>query len=766
MDEKQIVEKMTLKEKVDALMLQDGRFGQVKRLAVRGMQPADNPRGTDDYSVEDRVRTDGKYRPVAYPQEAAVAASWDNKISYEIGAEMGRECRQQDIQILFRPGVNIKRSPLCGRNFEYYSEDPVLSGEMGAAFIQGVQEQGTAACLKHYAVNSQEFERMTTNAVVSDRALHEIYLKPFEIAVKKANPWTLMTSYNKVNGKWVPENEELMEILKEEYGYQNIVISDAMAVHTEKIRSHQYGLDFELDVPGSHNLELKDAVEQGKIQEHILDQSLEKMYQLQNRLEEKKDFAGRNSFEQQHDKARRFAAEGIVLLKNEGILPLKGKQKIALIGKLFKMPNYMGCGSGRMNGWRVDSTYDEICKLAQPGTEIFYAEGYRLYLDPEVEDKLTDSYLLNEALEAVEKADVVVVAVGLPEGYESEGFDRQSLKLPAQMTAMFRKVCEKSKQLVVVNVSGAPVDLRLFHEKADAVLHSYLAGESMGGAIADVLWGMAEPGGRLPETFPMRMEDIPCYMNFPQYPNRMKNVYYGEDVFVGYRWYQKRNMPVLYPFGHGLSYTTYEYGTIHKNKDIYYEGEDITVSLSVKNNGERKGVQVLQLYIEKPQNLFVNPIRELKMYEKVHLNPEEQTTITFSLKCSELMSYDEEQKKWVLEPGIYKISIGLNCEEMIDSTEVCIRSEKEPFCYHSMLGIEWFQRNENIQNILKGRTNIANQIFGDREKTKCSFTQALPIYRYTEKLIIGNDQISKKELSDILDDLNKKTVEETFTETK
>lgn len=797
MDHKSFIQSMTLKEKAEATVMRNGRCFVTERLGNTGFVVKDNPRGDIDYAVEDpKQRKPGDYYPVAWPQAAAAAAAWSEDVSYEIGKAMGRECKKRGINVLLRPGVNIKRSPLCGRNFEYYSEDPVLAGKLGGAFIRGTQSEGTAACLKHYAVNSQEFERMTTNAVVSTRALRELYLKAFEIAVREGQPWTVMSSYNKVNGQWVPANETLMKNLREDFGFEGAVISDAMAIHTEKVRSHQCGLDFEIASGSLHPRELMDAVEQGLLDEKVLDTSIDRLLTLEDQtdaLSIPDESVWANGADERagadHARARVLAASGIVLLKNDGSLPLAGGQQIAVIGKLAKTPNYMGCGSGHMNGWSIDSTFEELEKLAK--AKLLYADGYALADRPWREHE-PDPELIDEAVAAARQADIVLFFTGLPIGYESEGYDRKNLELPKDMTAALAAVLDTGKPVVVINVSGAPVDLGLAKDRAAAIIHSYLAGEAMGGAIADVLFGAAEPGGRLPETFPVRLEDTPSYLSFPAWPTVMPDVIYGEDIFVGYRWYEKRRIPVQFPFGYGLSYTTFEYsGITLENAGAAADSsatpgadsaaqvggasvsgasdcascgvapgvtaavaDTVRVRVTVKNTGERRGSQVLQLYAGKPESSFVRPEKELKAFARIELAAGEEKTVTLEVPCCELGVYDEKHDRWVREAGLWELTLGTSSADTVARLPFTLKSGEAAQIYHKLLPAEWFNKYPNIDHILKNHSEAARDFLGSQPSAMGDLISALPVYRKTEDSAFGGASISASEITDILGEIN------------
>jgi beta-glucosidase len=747
-EHRKIIEQMTVKEKAEATAGYQGRGFVLERLGQEGFMPSDNPRGgMGDYIPEPVTeRKEGEYYPVSFPQAAHLSATWDEKAVEEVGAAMGRACKGNGIDVLLRPGVNIKRSPLCGRNFEYYSEDPYLTGKLAAAFIRGVQSQGTAACIKHYAVNNHEFERMTTNAVISERALREIYLRGFEIAIKESKPWTLMTSYNKVNGKWVPENELLMGLLKNDFGFDGMVMSDAMAIHTEKVRSHRYGMDLELANRGVHTAELQDAVDSGILDESNLDASMERMLILLDKIRAfdplpKEDTASHRAL------ARRVAAEGITLLQNDGILPLNSGsgQKILVAGALAKTPNPMGGGSGHMNGSKVDIPFDEVAKLA--GSNTAYAAAYRIAAKKESENP-PDQTLIAEMVKMAKQSDVVIFFAGLPTGYESEGFDRQTLALPSDQIAALNSIIDANENVVLVNASGSAVDLAPFAPKVRAILHSYSAGETMGGAMADVLFGKAEPEGHITETFPLRLQDTPAYLSLPHYPQVMRNVVYGEDIFVGYRWYEKRDIPVLFPFGHGMSYTSFSYSSLSAVK----KNGKIEASITITNTGNRRGAQVLQLYIKPVNSSAVRPIKELKAFKKVRLESGAGQTVTFVLDRDAFSWFDEEHHRWIMESGKYELLCGISSESIKARTEVDISGGDRALVYNKLTAVEWVSKDPHTPEIAKNYGEpLIKSLFPDNVMGELG--GAMPIYRLTEGAF-GPPALSGEQLTAFLSELN------------
>ncbi len=748
---RELIDRMTLKEKCEATVMENGRCFVIERLGQEGFVIKDNPRGDEDYMIltEEERKTAG-YLPVAFPQAAAQAASWDPAQAEEIGRAMGRECRHRGITVLLRPGANIKRSPLCGRNFEYYSEDPVLAGKLAGAFIRGVQSQHTAADLKHFAVNSQEFERMTTNAVVSERALRELYLKPFEIAIKEGNPWTIMTSYNRVNGQWVPANPDVIWPVRKEFGFDGAFISDAMAVQTEKVASHRNGLDFEIGQRGVHTRELQEAVENGSLPESVLDDCIDRLLTLLDRTGQGGP-AEKVAPETDHARARELAADGLVLLKNDGHLPIKKGIRAAVIGCLAEKPNYMGCGSGHMNGWKIDSTLEEMKKLGT--AEFTYAPAYSPADRPSKESEGSEE-LVREAVETAEAADLVLFFTGLPTGYESEGYDRQSLELPGDQKSALEAVLRTGKPVVIVNVSGSAVNLAPFADRAAGILHGYLAGEAIGGALADVLCGIKEPGGRLPETFPMRLADTPAFMSFPHYPQEMQDVLYGEDIFVGYRWYEKREIKVLFPFGAGLSYTSFDISGIHaEEKGLLKEEDEVTVIAEVANTGSREGSTVLQLYAGKPDSQFIGPVKELKGFAKVRLAPGERKKVSIRVPVKDLARWHEGRHVWVVEPGVYEFRLGTSSEEICAVVKAEVAGSGRAHVYKGIDAVEWYMKSGRREEALQGLSETAVQALSP-EGVMADLIGALPVYRMAEGSGFGPAAFTPEELALIEDRLN------------
>ena len=540
----------------------------------------------------------------------------------QVGIALGEECRQERVLVLLGPGANIKRSPLCGRNFEYFSEDPFLSGEIAKSHILGVQSQGVGTSLKHFATNNQEYRRMTVDAVIDTRALHEIYLAGFEIAVRETQPWTIMGAYNRLNGTYCCENPLLLnEILRKRWGFHGLVMTDWGAMNA-RVAALESGLELEMPGPADANdARIVEAVRSGELDIAVLDQAVERILEMVFKAQPV--FAEDDRFDQDahHALARRVAAEGSVLLKNAGeILPLEKTARIALLGSFAKQPRYQGAGSSLINPLRLDNLHDEMVKIA--GSEnIAYAPGYP------GQGLIFDANLLNEAVQLAQTADIVVVHIGLPDSFEVEGMDRGHLKLPESHNRLVEAICAVHDKVVVVLSNGAPVEMP-WVDQVEAILEGYLGGQAGGGGLADVLYGLVNPSGKLAETFPLRLEDHPSHAYFPGGP---KTVEYRESLIVGYRFFETVDKPVLFPFGHGLSYTTFAYEDLRLSHSTLTDQETLTVRLTVRNTGARAGKEVVQVYINPESPTAFRPKMELKGFEKVALQPGEAREVNITL---------------------------------------------------------------------------------------------------------------------------------------
>ncbi|WAP53206.1 glycoside hydrolase family 3 C-terminal domain-containing protein [Arthrobacter sp. ATA002] len=601
-----------------------------------------------------------------FPAECATACSWDRGLLAELGTAAAREARAQGVDVLLGPGLNIKRTPLCGRNFEYFSEDPLLAGELGAAWTAAVQAEGVGASPKHFAANNQETDRMRVDAVVDQRTLHEIYLRAFEIVVRGARPWTVMAAYNKVNGLHAAENPWLLgTVLRDTWGYEGVVVSDWGAV-TDRAAALAAGLD--LEMPSSAGLgtaELAAGLEAGTVSEEQVNTSVERILALVRRAApghagSAAATAADGNYAAHHELARRAAAASMVLLQNDGgILPLPSGGTLAVIGELARTPRYQGSGSSRVNPVQLVTPLDA---LQEQVPALLFEPGYVLSPD----SPCAGEDLAETAAAAAAAADTAVVFLGLPEAAESEGYDRTSLDLPDTQLEVLAAVAAANPRTVVVLANGGVVAMG-WAASVPAVLETWLPGEAGGSAIADVLLGVEEPGGRLAETVPLRLSDTPAYGN---YPGEGGTVRYGEGLLVGYRWYDTRGMEVAYPFGHGYSYTTFNYSDLHVSTDGAGAGQRVEVALTLTNTGARSGSDVVQLYSGAPEadggggQRPLYPRRELRGFEKVHLEPGESRRVEFRLDVRALSRYDSGTEGWVADAGEYRLEVGASSRDI------------------------------------------------------------------------------------------------------
>lgn len=752
---KSIVSQMTLDEKVRCCALYQDRFGNLPRFGI-AYRSCDNPSGGwCDYFRLPREEMEDKFWGTCFPQAAAQGAAWNPELAREIGEAQGRECKNQQVDIILRPGVNMKRSPLCGRNFEYYSEDPWLSSELGAAYINGVQSQHVAANLKHFVCNNQEYERMTTNAVVDERTFNEMYLRVFQLVLKKSDPWTVMTCYNKVNGKWVHQNREIMDKLRKEFGYDGLVMSDAFAVHyrEDKIEGHLAGLDVELAEEDNHSHLLWDAVNNGDMPEGALDQIAYHVVDCYYKIHDGGEIPTVD-LKAHHALARRAAAEGAVLLENDGVLPLdQNVEGLAVIGGFAKAPCYMGGGSGHMNGHTLDIPYDEIVRLTGVG-EIPYAAGYQINAGFPPEDTPRPD-LITEAVETAKNAGIIILFTGYPYGVESEGYDRTDLFLPKSQRDLLDAVLEVNTNVILVINTGAPVDITAYNKRVRAVLQGGYAGEASGGATVDVLFGLAEPGGRLPETYPCRLEDTPSYLSFPHYPDTVPDVAYGEGVYIGYRWYDAKKLDVEYPFGYGLSYTSFAYSDIHLDKSGMSVNDNVTVSFTVKNTGSRAGSDVAQVYVRDVVSSINRPVKELRGFRKVYLKPGEEQEVSVTLDRRAFECYTPALHKWVVEGGEYEILVGRSSREILLTASIMVDSAEAVKRFSPQAQVGHFVKEPQFKEALSTASKAVQEFFDPDKNPILPLGLAIPFGQFGDA-DLGQGKLNQELIQNVVSRLNVK----------
>ncbi|WP_315371331.1 glycoside hydrolase family 3 C-terminal domain-containing protein [Paenibacillus xylanexedens] len=665
---KELVQRMTLEEKAGMCSgLDFWHLKGVERLGIPSIMVTDGPHGLrkQDGSA-DHLGLTSSVPATCFPSAAGLASSWDKELARQVGVALGEECQAEDVAVLLGPGVNIKRSPLGGRNFEYFSEDPLLSTQMATGHIQGVQSQGVGTSLKHFAVNNQEERRMSIDAVVDERTLREIYLASFEGAVKDGQPWTVMCSYNKVNGTYAGENEWLLtDILKDEWEHEGLVVSDWGAVN-ERADALAAGLELEMPTSGGiGERKVIDAVESGQLPLDKLDRAVERLLTLIfNAVDQKQDGATYNK-DEHHQLARKVAAESMVLLKNEeGILPLGREGDVAIIGAFARKPRFQGGGSSHINPTKVDDMVEEMTQVAGESVTFSYAPGYRIEADD------VDETLMHEAVQAAQSADTAVVFVGLPDRYESEGYDRAHLRLPDNHIRLIEEIAKVQSRVVVVLSNGSPVEMPWLPQ-VQAVLEAYLGGQAVGGAIADLLYGEVNPSGKLAETFPAKLSDNPSYLNFPGEGDRVD---YREGIFVGYRYYDKKELEPLFPFGYGLSYTTFEYADLKVDRTELTDQDEVNVQVSVTNTGDRAGKEIVQLYVSDVESTVIRPVRELKGFAKVALEPGESKVVSFTLNKRSFAYYNVDMKDWHVETGEFEIQVASSSRDIHVHTRVNVES--------------------------------------------------------------------------------------------
>lgn len=681
-----LLKSLTLEEKAALVAGADmWKTQEIERAGVPSITMFDGTNGVRKPGSTQEMGLFSENMPATcYPTGVALGSTWNTELIEEVGEALGRESLTLDTQILLGPGVNMKRSPLGGRNFEYYSEDPVLTGELGAAMVNGLQRMGVGASVKHFAGNNQETEKMVSNSVVDERTLREIYLTAFEIIVKKANPWTVMTSYNLLNGTYTSEHDFLLrQVLREEWGYDGVVMSDWTAVH-DRLKSLRAGLDLEMPGPAKYNaVKLVSAVKSGELDESVLDASVRRMLELVAKVTAaagSKEARQPWDVDAHHELARRAAAESIVLLKNEnGILPLAaGKlRRLAVIGQKAKKPRYQGGGSARVTPTRLDIPYDEIAAMVGGEDHLAYAEGYR-------NDNEPDDALIEESVRLASQAEAAVLFVGQPEGTESEGYDSKTIDLPPAQAKLIQEVAAAQPNCIVILCNGTAVAMQEWIGGVPVVLEMWLSGQGSGRAVADILFGRVNPSGKLSETFPVKLSDTPSYLTFG---DGNQQAVYSEGIFTGYRYYDKKELEPLFPFGHGLSYTSFEYGGLRART----AGGVTTVEVDIRNAGDRAGQEVVQLYVQDEESRLIRPVKELKGFCKLQLEPGETKTAVFTLTPRDFSYYDPKLGQWVAESGWFTLMAGSSSADIRATVRVdmAFEAQRSPSLHRYSLLCDW-----------------------------------------------------------------------------
>lgn len=750
-DLKKIVSQMTLEEKAGMCSgLDFWHLKHIDRLGIPEVMVSDGPHGLrkqDDKG--DHLGMNDSIKAVCFPPAALSACSFDRKLMQEMGETIGKEAQANDVSIVLGPAVNIKRSPLCGRNFEYYSEDPYLAGEIAAAFINGVQSQHVGTSIKHFAANNQEYHRMSNSSEADERTLREIYFPAFETAVKKAQPYTFMCSYNQINGTFASENKWLLtDVLRGDWGFKGYVMSDWGAVN-DRVKGLEAGLELEMPSSGGANDALiVAAVKDGSLKEEVLDQAVERILRI---IFEYADHHTPQEFtmEKDHEKARRIAEESMVLLKNdENILPLKISEKVAFIGGFAKKPRFQGGGSSHINCFKVTNALDSVPSDAQ----VTYTEGFPADKD------LYDDALATEALKAAREADKAVIFAGLPDSFESEGYDRSHMRLPDCQLRLIDQILKVQPNTVIVLHNGSPVEMPWL-SNVKGLLEAYLGGQAGGAAVANILYGKVNPSGKLAETMPLKLSDNPSYLNF----GGGEKVEYREGVFVGYRYYDTKEMKVAFPFGYGLSYTTFAYSNLKISNEDPTEKDTVTVSVDVTNTGNIAGKEIVQLYIKDCTGSAIRPEKELKGFEKVALDPGETKTVTMELDKRSFAWYSTELHDWFAASGDYQILIGASSRDIRLTGTIHLNSSQQiPMHVHMNTTLGELLRDPRTKETAKELTSkyLSNMNGGEEsaseaaseaisEEMTLAMTDSMPL-----RALMSFGGFSREELTDIIDKLN------------
>ena len=738
---------MTLEEKAGMCSgLDFWHLKEVEHLGIPKVMVSDGPHGLRKQDEKgDHLGINDSIKAVCFPPAVLSACSFDRGLMEEMGKAIGREAQANDVSVVLGPAVNIKRSPLCGRNFEYYSEDPYLAGEIAAAFVKGVQSQHVGTSIKHFAANNQEYRRMSSSSEVDERTLREIYFPAFEIAVKKAQPYTFMCSYNQINGTFASENKWLLtDVLRGEWGFKGYVMSDWGAVN-DRVKGLEAGLELEMPASGGDNdAMIVKAVKDGALEEKILDQAVERILRI---IFEYADHRKPQEFtmEKDHEEAQHIAEESMVLLKNENhILPLKTSEKAAFIGGFARNTRFQGGGSSHINCFKTTNVLDSVPCDAQ----VVYAEGFPADRD------FYDKVLADEAVKAAAEADKAVIFAGLPESFESEGYDRSHMRLPECQNRLITEILKVQPNTVIVLHNGSPVEMPWLGE-IKGLLETYLGGQAGGAAAANILYGKINPSGKLAETMPLKLSDNPSYLNF----GGGEKVEYREGIFVGYRYYDTKEMDVAFPFGYGLSYTTFAYSNLKLSMENPTEKDTVMVSADVTNTGKSAGKEVVQLYIRDLTGSAIRPEKELKGFEKVFLEPGETKTVTMELNKRSFAWYNTELHDWFAASGDYEILVGASSRDIrLTETLHLNSSQRLPMHVHMNTTLGDLLRNSEtaeaakklIQKYLSGEAGSEAVSEAVSEEMTMAMTDSMPL-----RALMGFAGVSRKELDSVIEKLNK-----------
>lgn len=710
---------MTLEEKASLTSGQDFWQSQdIERFKIPKMFLADGPHGVRrQAAAADHLGLNESLKATCFPTAVSLANTWNTALIEKVGHALGSEAVSQKVNILLGPGTNIKRNPLCGRNFEYYSEDPYLSGKMVSAQIRGIQANGVSACVKHFAVNNQEERRMVIDSVIDERTLREIYLTPFEMAVKEGQVKTLMSAYNKVNGTFANENIHLLRtILREDWGFNGMIVTD-WGGNNDRISGLIAGNDLEMPGNGGDtNKEIVDAINNKVLDEKYLDEAVDRILTINDSTTKAlTNFQEKVDLEKNHQTAYEAAQEAIILLQNKNnILPLNDKDKVCIIGEFAENPRYQGAGSSIVNPTKLEKTLDFIAQY--PLNYIGYAKGFKRY-------GKKSNKRLKEAIKLSQKADIIILYLGLDEITEVEGLDRSNMKLPSNQLRLVDELSKLGKKIVVVLSSGSAIEIPFTH-KVDGIVHGYLLGQANARAMLDVLTGKVNPSGRLSETIALKYEDIP---SAPYFPGKEATVEYREGLYVGYRYFDKVNKNVLYPFGYGLSYTTFSYS------DLKISDKGIT--LNVTNTGNFDGSEVVQLYVGMDNSNLYRPKKELKGFSKVFLKKGETKSVFIPFDDYTFRYFDMDKNTFLIEEGAYQIYVGKNVNEIILTGEIgkngvkTVYNETIPSYYSG--DVKSIQLKE-FENLLKHKAPNPKRQFIKKNRIVVDYNTTVAELRYAK----------------------------------
>lgn len=664
----EIVKKMSLEQKAAFVSGFDyWHLEEAPELGLPKIMITDGPHGlrkqNTDKKTSDGIGLGNSVPATCFPPAATSSCSWDEDLLKAEGEALGEECLKEQVSTILGPGTNIKRSPVCGRNFEYFSEDPYLAGKCSANLVNGVQSKGVGTSLKHFACNSQEAFRMVINEVIDERAMREIYLTAFEICVKEAQPWTIMNSYNRINGVYASQNDWLQnKVLRDEWGFEGLLVTD-WGASVDRVPGLKNGTDLEMPSSGTLNTKrIIEAVKNGTLDESVLDERVDNVVNLivksKPALEKKHTY----DVEAHHKLAQKVAEGSMVLLKNDNaILPLKKGQKVAIIGEMAKSPRFQGAGSSVINPTKLDNAYDELSKL---GVDMVYAQAYEKSKDE------VNTALVNEAVKAAKEADVAVVFVGLTEEFEGEGYDRETIEMPKSHNSLVSEIAKANPNTVVVLAGGSVVHIPWIGE-VKALLNSGLGGQAGGAAVANILSGAVNPSGKTSETYPLSFDENPTYGNYPGGPVTSEH---RESVYIGYRYYDKANKEVLFPFGYGLSYTTFEYSDIKLSSDSIKDTDTVTVSFKIKNTGNADGAEIAQIYVADKESTIFRPVKELKGFKKVFLKAGEEKEVSVELSKRAFAFYNVKLGDWMVETGEFDILVAASSRDTKLSAAITVSS--------------------------------------------------------------------------------------------